>query len=275
MAVDFGEFFFAAEPVQTTGIPTVYAAPEIPLSTKAAGFGSDIWSLACAVFEIWSTELLFCANSAGISMMVRDWEMKLGPLPEPYRTARKDSPDRPWKFEGEEHSTSAGSSPMSPASWNVSDFAAQKEWILSLSTGYTEVLESLIGREMPDLFRPPNWKDLPEHVRAGEPILYRLPRQDVLMMTDLVRKMVAYDPAERVDAGVALQHPWFMPSYIERMGLVSVRNKFCQLLKHFAVHMRAHRVGIFTWGLGFALLSIPLLSRDQSRSAHNVAVSLH
>ncbi|KAK7748320.1 hypothetical protein SLS62_008688 [Diatrype stigma] len=116
---------------------------------------------ACTIFEVWSNELLFCVNGTEISMMVRDWEIKLGPLPEPYRTAWKDSPDRSWKFEGEEHNTSAGSSPISPASWKASKLAEQKKWILSLSTGYTEVLEALIGRELQNPYMPANGKGLP------------------------------------------------------------------------------------------------------------------
>ncbi|RYP82418.1 hypothetical protein DL769_001672 [Monosporascus sp. CRB-8-3] len=72
--VNFCESFFAKSPVKTTGIPTVYAAPEILLSTEDVGCGSDIWSISHTVAQVWAGDLIF-GGSGEINEMLRGFEL--------------------------------------------------------------------------------------------------------------------------------------------------------------------------------------------------------
>ncbi|KAI0409245.1 kinase-like domain-containing protein [Xylaria palmicola] len=86
VVVDFGESFFLSDPSHGTGIPMLYAAPEI-IFRQAAGTGVDIWSLACTVFEIRTGEQLFPGDFFGPNerSVVHDIEIAIGPLAAPYR----------------------------------------------------------------------------------------------------------------------------------------------------------------------------------------------
>jgi len=57
--IDFGISFFAsAPPAEGLGTPYGYLAPEV-IFDKKSGFHSDIWALACTIFEIRAGVALF------------------------------------------------------------------------------------------------------------------------------------------------------------------------------------------------------------------------
>ncbi|OTA82972.1 hypothetical protein M434DRAFT_47944, partial [Hypoxylon sp. CO27-5] len=86
--IDFGESFFTDSPPKSTGVPTLYAAPEVMFRTTTPGTYSDIWSLACIIYEICAGDPLFVSHSgSGLYYTIKEVEFYLGALPEPYRTA--------------------------------------------------------------------------------------------------------------------------------------------------------------------------------------------
>lgn len=79
---DFGESYEASSPPQELGIPVAYCSPEYDLE-KEAGIPSDIWALACTIFEIRMRKKLFGMFEDELDEHLFDVAAVLGRLPEP------------------------------------------------------------------------------------------------------------------------------------------------------------------------------------------------
>ncbi|KAI1411806.1 kinase-like protein [Hypoxylon sp. FL1857] len=211
--IDFGESFFADSPPKSTGIPSLYAAPEVLFQGPIIpGFPSDIWSLACTLFEVRTYAPLFMSDlGGGIDIPVNEIGLFLGPLPQPYQRVfsdmiRKLLPRASHSYGDESGTQSAESNAVPPKE----DFEPEKpkpdrysnrRKELIQETGYSDVFEAILGREQTVYSRR----------RSGntrECIKYRYPREDVLGLADLLRKMLKYDPAERISINTVFAHPW-------------------------------------------------------------------
>ncbi|RYP49471.1 hypothetical protein DL768_004830 [Monosporascus sp. mg162] len=150
--IDFGESFHAQSSRGSWGIPFTYAAPEIlfPKTVEATGFDSDVWALACTMFEIKTGKSLFHAGSS-LRSLVRDFELLLGPLPEPYRSAW-NAPEQ----QGPGGSVATGGSKLGdedtvsgstyPTAWEPASLLKRKAEILA-GTGCADVLEGKLLQE--------------------------------------------------------------------------------------------------------------------------------
>ncbi|KAI2770435.1 kinase-like protein [Daldinia loculata] len=200
--VDFGESFFVQDPPRSTGIPNLYAAPEVMFQgTGILGFHSDLWALACTLYEVRTGSPLFKDfYGSDLSNTVRQIESYLGPLPQKYRTkyvemlrdipgasglsisnhtSQSDKPTTPSK---------RGSRPGTPDSNKSTE-------------SNTDTFEATLGRE-----RRRYKRIIPG--QQPEPIKYRYPKEDVLGLADLLRKLIKYDPAERINTEAVMSHPW-------------------------------------------------------------------
>ncbi|RYP57331.1 hypothetical protein DL770_010693 [Monosporascus sp. CRB-9-2] len=76
-------------------------------------------------------------------------------------------------------------------------------------------------RPHPDDVRAANPRPPPPHLGPGETLkfytdesgtrykLWRMPTDRVVMLADLLRRMLRYDPKDRIDTTAVLKHPWF------------------------------------------------------------------
>ncbi|KAJ2996251.1 hypothetical protein NUW58_g1034 [Xylaria curta] len=208
--VDFGSAFFAGNPSDDNAWSIGYAAPEVLLCDNKAlrGYHSDIWSLAATLFEI---RALNCLFSGTFDLAVRDIEFYLGGLPEPYRSGRyKILASRRGRQQTEEEETTfkvgepvdATTWSSQPVEWQDSQKLREAREHRVNGTGYIDLLAATLGKE-----RHRYAKHVP-----GEPpsieIKYRYPRDEVLQLSDLLGRMLHYDPAKRITIDGVFIHPW-------------------------------------------------------------------
>ncbi|KAK6082954.1 serine/threonine-protein kinase SRPK3 [Seiridium cupressi] len=199
---DFGESFLAKSPRDTTGIPTPYAAPEILLpETSLLGFGTDIWSLACTIYEVWEGDPIFAMNR--LSEVVHSLEFFLGPLPKPFRSA--------WRKRGSQEESSSGKSypqvgGLTPLTWDIDALNESRTEDIS-GTGYSDIMEAHIARSVNCL--KGNADRLPPLKELQSLATFPEERYHITMLADLLKKMLRYNPEKRLRATSVMSHPWF------------------------------------------------------------------
>ncbi|KAI1178381.1 kinase domain-containing protein [Nemania sp. FL0916] len=82
--IDFGEAFFLGKPPSTLGTPIHYFPPEICFG-YAASLKTDIWSLACVLYEIHSRSWLFPGMYPVFESIIGTIVDVVGPLPESWK----------------------------------------------------------------------------------------------------------------------------------------------------------------------------------------------
>ena len=245
---DFGESFFTNEPKRTTGIPNMYAAPEVLFETNPPGPSSDVWALACCFHEVWGRSFgtLF-HGQFGSRDTVKSLEYIVGPLSEPFRKIYESRKGSTSYHEGE------ASNPNNPdrqmfAAWTSESFESVRGERLARAPGYTEVLEAELGRER--VYRP----SVPEpgmvaFLDDDGAYYYRYPRNEVLQLADLLRGILKYDASARSDIETVLRHPWVAgcPSTPEDKRT----SPTCNFLKKIC-HYAGSRIALVPLGIAMA-----------------------
>ena len=200
--IDFGSATFEADYHSSVVSTRHYRAPEVILGLGWS-FPCDIWSVGCIVVELATGEALFQThdNLEHLAMM----ERVLGPLPAAVLRA-----------------TGEGKTLLHPKAPQVTKEGGK---VVSELGGF------LRGPLPPDGRLQLNWPDgargldslqavermtrlLPLVQSYGDVSLVKAPAQDGLQpplhrLNDLLTRMLAYDPAERITAEAALAHDFF------------------------------------------------------------------
>ncbi|KAI1390623.1 kinase-like protein [Hypoxylon trugodes] len=216
--IDFGESFFSHNPPESTGIPSVYAAPEILfLGTGVPGFPSDVWSLACTLFELRRSAPLFSSFSdASIRGTICEMQQYLGPLPEKYRDVYSHMLRSVPRVKLDENGEYQRVPPEPPKPLTEEERQkikesgeeeAERQRQFIAKTGYSDMFEAILGNEKTRYRKI----DAPKR----EQIKYKYPREDVLGLSDLLRGMLKYEPADRITMAHVLQHSWFDEAYVQ------------------------------------------------------------
>lgn len=231
--VDFGESFFIDNPPETTGIPTLYAPPEIMFEGSGIpGLYSDIWSLACTIFEIRTNEALLFSFYGGSSLPISELKFYIGLLPPVYQKAycemlREMLPPRAARQEpsvpdhrdedkvdenevdkDEDEDEDDGEEYEEDEEENIYEVKLKRERDeYTKGSGYSDVLEARLGkgRQVYREYQKP--EDLPPD-DGSDVVKWQYSRKEVLELTDLLRKMLKYNPSERIDIDAVISHPW-------------------------------------------------------------------
>ncbi|KAI1640614.1 kinase-like domain-containing protein [Biscogniauxia mediterranea] len=240
--IDFGESFRVEAPPETTGIPSAYGAPEILVEgVRVPGLPSDIWSLACTMYEIKTHDILFGSRwGGGVNMAMDQMARYLGPVPEPYEAAYRRQLHAAFKRpldEDEEVKKTSTSAEAQPAP-------------LPTEAECAHPFERGIGAERQYLREDDL---LPE--KQEETIKYRYPQRDISLFPDLLGKMLKYDPDERISIHEVLYHPWMggLPAYLALYG-----------------RFRSIPLFVYIWGIWLFLLLCALLCWTFSRPKESV-----
>lgn len=89
--IDFGASFFLDNPLEDCGTPAQFSSPEL-IFERQNGMFSDVWALACTIFEMRASEPLFESFVFGEGDVLRSMIGILGQLPEKYT----DMEERKW-----------------------------------------------------------------------------------------------------------------------------------------------------------------------------------
>lgn len=167
--IDFGEAFTMTDPPEDLGIPLDFAAPET-LCGSQPGPASDIWALACTLFEIRTGSRLFSLVNHSEDTYIPLVIETLGQFPDEWWSKCLDRmeypPDEPFKPTGNPDS-------------NIRSKLKRSVFHLPVEAGSTIHKRVFIPEEEQELF------------------------------ADLLESMFQYDVAKRPSAEEVLQHPWF------------------------------------------------------------------
>ncbi|KAJ7074408.1 kinase-like domain-containing protein [Mycena amicta] len=184
LMIDFGQSYAAANPPKCyqPGTRNNYCPPETRFEGRA-GLEADVWTLACAIFEIRSGSALFDPFLGSDNDIVKQNVEVLGRLPDPWWHSFAD---RALWFEedGEPKSAEAQALLWSPAS----------------KSSIHERLRSIGTRDVPP--------DSPEGPMMEMPGV-RLLEEEVELLGNLLEKMLRYRPEERIGMEDVVRHPWF------------------------------------------------------------------
>ncbi|TRX87971.1 hypothetical protein FHL15_011144 [Xylaria flabelliformis] len=186
--IDFGESFEISNPPPELGIPQSYCAPEYVLDKKVSA-SCDVWALACTIFEIRTGRRLFDTFDDDQDEYLRKVAMVLGKFPEP---------------------------------WWSETWEARRTFLVDEADKDGKVIKVKRGRHPPPVdtafYQKPEPRSIRESIEEGLFYNFRykpggihkyIPEAEIDNLTDLLERMLKYNPDERLDVADALKHPWF------------------------------------------------------------------
>ncbi|KAJ8096821.1 protein kinase [Lipomyces tetrasporus] len=200
LLVDFGQSFMLQQPHNDVGFTMSYCAPEVYFDGKRTVW-SDIWALGCMIFEIRAGCQLFESFLGGPHEVILQIVETLGKLPEPWwnswekRHVYFDEDGKPIK--GPDICFSA----EHPLIGQIRDIGAEESRVI---TDEGTIDENLLKNTVPAE---------PETESIFEPRGTRLTEAEVEVFADLLRKILKYNPEERLQIEKILKHAWFMTSF--------------------------------------------------------------
>ncbi|KAI1268025.1 kinase-like domain-containing protein [Xylariaceae sp. FL1019] len=224
VVVDFGEAYSPSEPPSWFGIPQIYQSPEILFNNKSSGFASDVWSLGLTLLELRLDE--YPPNS--ILVNIRNMERLIGPIPQQYRLGAQRKLAEEFGIDLEDGGELFDDQfLMGPVDEPIG--AQEKREFRSVQ--FTDRLEMKIASERRSYGQ--EWDH--EHPDGAKDTLflikYFLPRDEVLQLGDLIRRMLKYDPQDRLSVPQVLRHPWFRKHHPRR----PIARRKCWLLGYLFV----------------------------------------
>ena len=177
MLIDMGEAFQeSSPPTHGVGTPLSYAAPELLLEKKA-GQASDIWALACTMFELRSGFPLFESFIGQRTEILQEMVRILGAPPKSSRG--------PWEQNGV-------------------DFGDHKDEEVDGLTGQVQD----IGASDQELSFDCERDDLLERSPLLEPIGSGISKLEATRLIEFLRRALDYAPENRLCAKEMIDHPW-------------------------------------------------------------------
>jgi len=178
--IDFSESYDFSTPPQELGTPLSYCAPEI-IFHNPAGPASDIWALACTLFEIRSGQLLVHAGFGDEDDALLQMVQLFGKLPEP------------WWSSWEKRDIWFNEEGVPDKLYHDGKPSARRytlEGILAEGYHYTYFAKGIFSGE------------------EGEKKSFTIPTDEIKDLVDLLGQMFKYQPNERITVAAVATHPW-------------------------------------------------------------------
>ncbi|TEB21262.1 kinase-like protein [Coprinellus micaceus] len=185
---DFGQSFLAKGGLPKHLRPatvTHYTPPEMRFEGRV-DFASDIWMLACAIYEIRAGHSLFDSFLRSDSVVTMEMVSALGRLPDPW-WSKFDSRHKWFNDSGEPR-------PVEEQERDGVMLICEKETL-------RQMVQRIGRNEEPPVWGT-KWDPLTE-------ALGPLSEGETDLLTDLLEKTLRYNPAERLTIQEVIKHPWF------------------------------------------------------------------
>jgi serine/threonine protein kinase len=184
IVIDFGQSLATNRPPKDYKPATAihYMSPEARFETRVSP-ASDIWALACTIFEIRAGFPLFDPFLG--TAVVRETVETLGKLPEPW-----------WSAFEHRHL------------WFEENGEPKPREIQKLEGVLLPAIKSSIRQKLREIGE----QDEPPEADEGpmiETIGTRLEEGEAVLLGDLLKKMLKYRPEERIAIQEVVRHPWF------------------------------------------------------------------
>ncbi|KAI1426394.1 kinase-like domain-containing protein [Xylaria sp. FL1777] len=217
--VDFGEAFDVTSPPSFLGIPGSYASPEVAYGGGPFGKESDIWSLALTMMEARTGVQLGDALNSPLNRM----ESFAGPIPPPYRSVAAEElyQSQLRDFDAYGQRETAKPQPLSEEMLKGTRSLTELFWMNSQAEGEShqetkspspEGIEAELGRELWESVFVPEEENIGGENGATKMRPYRIPKRELTILTDLLRRMLKYKPSDRLSTASVLKHRWFKSS---------------------------------------------------------------
>ncbi|KAK8100808.1 uncharacterized protein PG998_007790 [Apiospora kogelbergensis] len=218
VVVDSGGYYHNAEGAPMhPDLPLAYAAPEVVYASAeetVPRFESDVWALGCTIAELrcGKSVLGIARYGGGEEKYLEDLEYLFGPLPDLYRRAKEPWVDGPPDEDTQTALTESDERrcdmPSQPLSMTSGELVQSRKDSFSRS-GRSCPIEAAISQERHWFNFPLDAEGEPDQSQDMVAFSQSIPESEVPELGDLLRKVLKYNPSERISIEEILQHQWF------------------------------------------------------------------
>lgn len=195
--IDFGESFEVTCPHEELGTPVAYRSPELILEQKA-GKPSDIWALACSLFDIRTGRKLFDTFDGDADDTLDKIVLLLGKLPE-YLWTSWEGRKVAFEDESDDHGNVV----------KIRKPSIPGESATVIEPTHTSDGIAIEPRSIREAITPGLYYDVLNEDNESAVIHRSISEQEIELLTDLLSKILHLDPEQRISAKDASEHEWF------------------------------------------------------------------
>lgn len=199
--IDFGECFPISNLPEGVGTPGPYRSPELLLENKL-GIPSDLWALACTLFEIRTGRKLFESFDDADDDYLEAMCLVLGQLPEPWWSTTWEARRRRFKDDDDDDdktTTDKGGENCRAGRAVIPVHESQTAIYDNVHPSVPQGARSLVDKMGPGLW----------YMDSKKWFNKEIPEEEKPIFADLLGKLLEFRPEKRITAQAALEHEWF------------------------------------------------------------------
>jgi serine/threonine-protein kinase SRPK3 len=209
--------FYISGPPKVIEIPLQFAAPELLLHRKLE-YGIDTWALACVVAEVRTGHCLINLECDNVFDIIAAYENSLGPLEEPCRSAWIMQSSQCELLDDLQAQRDSGDMEMATNSTKCAVSGTPVDCLRTYKSNKGQPLQSSPSLHIQatlalDIVSKCTILDNHERIGTEQTVRYKLSRAEALILADLLRRILRYDPCKRQTVSEIVDHSWFRSEF--------------------------------------------------------------